>query len=94
MDLTFKHLETLITSSFHEERFLALAILTKKFARANSAVPETETKEKIYEFYMAHTDNINNWDLVDVSAPQIVGGYLYPLAWKGFALLCRLKFVR
>ncbi|MES0490384.1 MAG: DNA alkylation repair protein [Leptospirales bacterium] len=90
IDLTFKHLETLLTSSFHEERFLALAILTKKFARANSAVPETETKEQIYEFYMAHTDNINNWDLVDVSAPQIVGGYLYPLGSRFWSVLYKM----
>ncbi len=61
----------LLQSRFHEHRFVALAILCARFKR----VTPTE-KETIFRFYLAHTDKINNWDLVDTSAPYIVGEYL------------------
>ncbi len=61
----------LLKSKFHEERALALLILGLQFAKAI----EPERKE-IYDFYLANTDRINNWDLVDCSAPHIVGAFL------------------
>lgn len=69
-DLTFPELQELLNSKIHEERTLALFVLKKRFEK------ETLKQKQIYEFYLKNTRNINNWDLVDISAPRIVGGYL------------------
>jgi 3-methyladenine DNA glycosylase AlkD len=61
----------LLESPFHEERLCALFILVKKFDRGDSTV-----KQSIYQLYLDRTQYINNWDLVDSSAYQIVGAYL------------------
>jgi 3-methyladenine DNA glycosylase AlkD len=63
----------LLKSSFHEARLLALLILVAKFSSAES----NGEKEAIYRSYLSHTEFINNWDLVDSSALQIVGAYLF-----------------
>jgi len=64
--------EKLLSSNIHEHRLVALLILVGKYEKTKS---EKERKE-IYEFYIAHASRINNWDLVDLSAPRIVGAYL------------------
>ena len=61
----------LLTSEWHEERSLGLLILVRQFERGDQAA-----RDKIYDLYLRHTRHINNWDLVDCSAPQIVGGHL------------------
>lgn len=61
----------LLRSPIHEERSLALLLLVDGFARGDDA-----ERKRIYDFYLAHTRFINNWDLVDASAAQIVGGWL------------------
>lgn len=61
----------LLASKFHEERLTALLILVQKFKKADDA-----GKKKIFELYLENTKFINNWDLVDLSAPKIVGPYL------------------
>lgn len=61
----------LLTSRIHEHRMVALFILVAQFTKS----PERQRRE-LYDYYLAHTHNINNWDLVDLSAPKIVGGYL------------------
>ena len=61
----------ILRSAFHEERLLALLIMVDRFTKGNA-----ENKTSIYESYLQHTAHINNWDLVDSSAPQIVGAYL------------------
>ncbi|MET0026546.1 MAG: DNA alkylation repair protein [Candidatus Thiodiazotropha sp.] len=70
-DLPLADIEALLHSPFHEARLLALLILVWRFERAK---PELRTK--IYHLYLNNTGCINNWDLVDSSAPQIVGGHL------------------
>ncbi len=60
----------LLQSQFHEERLVALLILVEKFKH------NIDLQEQIYRLYLSNTENINNWDLVDLSAPQIVGRYL------------------
>ncbi len=72
ISLDWTDLDKLIRSKYHEERLIALLILVEKYSRAT----ETE-KTKIYKFYLAHTKWIDNWDLVDLSAPKIVGVYLF-----------------
>lgn len=66
--LSLDALETLIQSSWHEERFIALVILVNRFAKANH-----KEREEIGEWYLAHLYGVNNWDLVDVTAPHIFG---------------------
>jgi 3-methyladenine DNA glycosylase AlkD len=61
----------LLMSKYHEARLCALIILTERFKKAS----DRERKE-IYHFYLANTSRINNWDLVDVTCPAIVGEYL------------------
>lgn len=61
----------LLQSPFHEERLFALLVWIKKFQTA----PETE-QAHLYNLYLQHTQYINNWDLVDSSAYQIVGAFL------------------
>jgi 3-methyladenine DNA glycosylase AlkD len=61
----------LLRSRIHEERALALLMLVDAFTVGDDA-----QKRRIYELYLANTAFINNWDLVDCSAGQIVGGWL------------------
>ncbi|MBN1636266.1 MAG: DNA alkylation repair protein, partial [Deltaproteobacteria bacterium] len=58
----------LLSSTFHEDRLLALIILVRLFARGNN-----ETRQIIYSLYLDNTQYVNNWDLVDSSAEYIVG---------------------
>lgn len=64
-------LEDLLQSEWHECRLCALLILVERFRKASS-----QERKAIYDFYLSHTDRINNWDLVDLSAPGVVGQYL------------------
>jgi 3-methyladenine DNA glycosylase AlkD len=61
----------LLRSEVHEDRLLALLILVRQASKADSA-----GRKRIYDLYLGHTRFVNNWDLVDVSAPTIVGGHL------------------
>lgn len=61
----------LLESDIHEERLCALLILFEKYKKS-----DCEKKKDIFEYYIKQTKNINNWDLVDLSAPKIVGEYL------------------
>jgi len=70
-NLTYSELKELLASKIHEERLIALIILVQKYAKSD----ESE-KEKIFKFYISNRKGINNWDLVDLSAPKIVGVHL------------------
>jgi len=61
----------LLRSPVHEERLLALLLLVAAFQRGSQA-----ERRGIYQQYLANTDCINNWDLVDSSAHLIVGAWL------------------
>jgi len=61
----------LLRSKFHEERLLALLILISKYAKGDETA-----KDAVYRAYLANTKYINNWDLVDLTAPHIVGAHL------------------
>ncbi|UCD31109.1 MAG: DNA alkylation repair protein [Desulfobacterales bacterium] len=69
--LTLKEVKQLLQSDIHEERLLALFILTLQYAKGNES-----DKKRIYKFYLNHMRFINNWDLVDTSAQHIVGAFL------------------
>jgi 3-methyladenine DNA glycosylase AlkD len=70
-NLDIEKLEKLLQSKIHEQRMLALIILEDKFRKTGD-----KEKKEIFNFYLANTKYINNWDLVDISAPKIVGCYL------------------
>jgi 3-methyladenine DNA glycosylase AlkD len=76
----------LLNSQFHEERLLALLLLVRTYERAEPA-----ERERIYRFYLANTRRINNWDLVDSSAPQIVGSHLERRSRRDLSRLARSK---
>jgi len=71
LDLNFADLQELLNSKIHEHRLSALFILVKQFENADDKL-----LGKIYKFYLKNSKKINNWDLVDLSAPNIVGKYL------------------
>ncbi|MFT4169487.1 MAG: DNA alkylation repair protein [Dysgonomonas sp.] len=71
-DITPEEIELLLNNSFHECRMCALMILVEQFKKRKK---ENERKS-IFDFYLSHTSRINNWDLVDLSAKDIVGEYL------------------
>ena len=67
----------LLKSDVHEERVCALRILVGKYASQDNREQTIENRKKeIYDFYLGHTRHVNNWDLVDLSAPKIVGSWL------------------
>ena len=69
--LDISTLQSLLDSKVHEERLIALLILTDNFKSSNE-----ERRYQILDFYLRNTKNINNWDLVDLSAHHILGNYL------------------
>src|SRR4030042_4352783 len=73
INLPFNELQTLLNSRIHEHRMAALIILVGRYKKTKKDLLE---KRRIYEFYMKNTNNINNWDLVDLSCPAIVGDFL------------------
>ncbi len=70
-DIPLKEVQGLLNSKIHEHRLIALLILIEKYKKESE-----EGKRKIFDFYLKNTRNINNWDLVDLSAPNIVGDFL------------------
>jgi len=76
----------LLMSPIHEERLFALLALVRSFEKGDEA-----TREQVYTLYLANTCRINNWDLVDISAPRIVGGFLLERDRGPLDLLARSK---
>jgi 3-methyladenine DNA glycosylase AlkD len=71
-NLSLPKIQELLKSKIHEHRLTGLIILTNKYKKAKE-----EDKANIFNFYLKNTKHINNWDLVDVTAPRIVGEFLY-----------------
>ena len=70
-DLPLTDVEKLLHDKFHEARLLALVLLVGRYERGDAA-----ERQRVYRLYLANTDRINNWDLVDLSAANIVGAHL------------------
>jgi 3-methyladenine DNA glycosylase AlkD len=77
-DLDLAELAKLLRSKFHEDRMLAM-VLIDQLATRKSGVD----KGQLLEFYVKNFDGVNNWDLVDTSAPSVIGG-LIPGAGQKF----------
>ena len=105
VDLPPEQIDQLLASPIHEARAGGLRIMGNQATRKQT--PERRRKE-LYELYLRRTDRINDWDLVDISAHQVVGGWLldkprdvlYQLArsphwWeRRIAMFATLAFVR
>lgn len=61
----------LLSSPFHEDRLLALVTLVRLFSQESTR----EARKALLSFYLDHRLGVNNWDLVDTSAPQLLGGF-------------------
>jgi 3-methyladenine DNA glycosylase AlkD len=69
--LNLEDVTKLLCNPVHEERLAALIILVRRYGCADE-----QERQRIYELYLGNTAHVNGWDLVDVSAPHIVGAHL------------------
>jgi len=72
-NLELKEVEKLFNSPFHEARLCAAIILNHQFEKSK----QPQDRKKLFDFYLKQVkaNHVNNWDLVDVSAPRM-GAYL------------------
>ena len=103
ISLPFHQVKVLLDSNIHEERLVALLILVRKYDHGSD-----EEKSDIVRFYLDNLKQVNNWDLVDLSAPNILGSFLmesdrsllYKLAKSGniwerrIAILATMQFIK
>ncbi len=95
-ELARDQLQILLADRFHECRLTALLILVEQFRRAGP-----DARDEIVRVYLDHLERVNNWDLVDSSAPQILGAWLedrdrsplYELAQSGHLWRQRIAIV-
>ena len=87
-DMPLKYVVKLLQSPWHEERLLALLIMVGQYVGG-----DTRTRQAIHQLYLRNTRSINNWDLVDSSAAQIVGAHLETRDRRMLRRLARSKSV-
>src|ERR1700680_292392 len=102
-NLPLAEIAKLLASRTHEHRFPALEILVTQYESGDAG-----SKQSIFDFYLLNARNVNNWDLVDTSAPYIIGEHLrsrprdtlYKLAksrnvWeRRMAMVATMPFIR
>jgi 3-methyladenine DNA glycosylase AlkD len=115
-DLPLEAIDELVSSPWHEVRMCGLLILVgqmkqtckKAWTKHHTKAEAEAARKRIFDFYLSHTEHINNWDLVDLTCPAIVGGYLIgkshdilyrladsPLLWeRRIAMVSTLAFIR
>lgn len=74
IDLPPVEIEALLESSIHEARAGAMSIMDKQARRKKTPA---DRRQELFDLYLRRSDRINNWDLVDLGAPYVVGGYLF-----------------
>jgi 3-methyladenine DNA glycosylase AlkD len=84
--LPLDEVRSLLNSPVHEERHLALMILVLQVAKCDES-----HRKRVYDLYLGNTEFVNNWDLVDCSAPQVVGGYLMTKSREPLSVLAKSK---
>lgn len=87
-DAPFEVMTELLQSQWHECRLCALLMLVERFKKSDE-----KERKLIYDFYLSQTARINNWDLVDLSAPGIVGEYLKDKSRKDLYRLADSKLL-
>lgn len=80
-DLSFKDIEYLLYHKVHEIRLCGFLILVYKFNAINKdknldKLAKEKSRKAIYDFYLKHARQANNWDIVDVTCRDVIGGYL------------------
>jgi len=70
-EISVTEISELMNSDTHDERIIAIWLLINKYKISN-----TETKHAIYDFYVHNRNLVENWDMVDLAARNIVGAYL------------------
>lgn len=70
-DISYDEITKLLDNEYHECRLCALLMLVERFKKTKG-----DGRKEIFDFYLSKTYRINNWDLVDLSAKDIVGEYL------------------
>ena len=99
-EIALPEIKALLSSEIHEERLVALLLLVQKYKGA-----EGNEQEQVAKFYLDNIRQVNNWDLVDLSAPGILGPFndrrlLFKLAksdniWeRRIAIVATLHFIR
>jgi 3-methyladenine DNA glycosylase AlkD len=88
IDLPPAEINKLLDHPLHEVRAGALSIMDKQ-ARRKQTPPER--RKELYDLYLRRMDRINNWDLVDLAAPFVVGGYLFNKPRAVLSKLARSK---
>lgn len=102
-DTSLADIGLLLGSPWHEVRLAALLIMVAKADKADD-----NSRRELLDFYLSHTNRINNWDLVDLSVTKIVGEYLAdkprdllyslaqsPLLWEArMSIVATLAFIR
>jgi 3-methyladenine DNA glycosylase AlkD len=77
--LTFVDIEKLMHSKIHEERYIGIITLVQWYKQSEKEKDDKvrlQKQKKIFDFYIKNVAGVNNWDLVDTSAPYIVGPYI------------------
>ena len=69
----FDEMEECVSSEYHEVRLAALLVLVEIFRRAKKT---PAIQQQCIDFYLSHTEHINNWDLVDLSCYPLLGEWL------------------
>ena len=72
-ETSFDDLETCVSSEYHEIRLAALLTLVQIFKHAKK---DLTLQQRCIDFYLGHTEFINNWDLVDLSCYELLGSWL------------------
>jgi 3-methyladenine DNA glycosylase AlkD len=72
-EIPLLEISLLLDSEYHEARLAGFLLLVEKFKKEKK---NENARKAIFDFYLAHTKRANNWDLVDLSCRDIVGGYL------------------
>lgn len=88
MDMPLDEVEKLLESPIHEARVGAVSIMDFQ-ARSKKTTPDR--RKELFDLYIRRHDRINSWDLVDRSAPYVVGGYLFDKSRKILYKLARSK---
>ena len=88
MDMSLDEVEKMLESPIHEMRVGAVSIMD--FQARSKKTPESRRKE-LFDLYIRRHDRINTWDLVDRSAPYVVGGYLFNKKRAALYKLARSK---
>ncbi|HIF14489.1 MAG TPA: DNA alkylation repair protein, partial [Bacteroidetes bacterium] len=85
-NLSLPELKKTLYSPLHELRLAALLILVQQYKKQDRS-----GQKKIYDFYLTHKAQVNNWDLVDLSAQHIVGHYIYSYKKNNIKVLHELS---